>query len=58
VRQPGYRTQELLVVTTLLDAERYTKEEVTDLYHERWHAEMFHPHYPSSAGLYRGRRAA
>jgi hypothetical protein len=40
VRQPGYRTQELLVVTTLLDAERYTKEEVTDLYHERWHVEL------------------
>lgn len=40
VSKPGYRTQELVVVTTLLDADRYTKEEITDLYHERWHIEL------------------
>jgi putative transposase len=40
VRQPGYRVRELVVVTTLLDAQRYGKEELTDLYHERWHVEL------------------
>jgi hypothetical protein len=28
------------------------------VYGQRWQAEMFHPHYPSSAGLYRDWRAA
>jgi hypothetical protein len=28
------------VVTTLLDAARYAKEDVTDLYHKRWHIEL------------------
>jgi IS4 transposase len=40
VTKPGYRTQEIVAVTTLLEADRYTKEEITDLYHERWHIEL------------------
>lgn len=36
----GYRTKELVVVTTLLDAARYPKDDSTDLYHERWHVEL------------------
>ena len=40
VSKPGYRTQELVVVTTLLDADRYAKEDIADLYHERWHVEL------------------
>jgi len=40
VQQPGYRVRELVVVTTLCDADDYSKEEVTDLYHERWHVEL------------------
>ena len=40
VRQPGYRVRELVVATTLCDASRYSKEEVMDLYHERWHVEL------------------
>jgi hypothetical protein len=40
VSRPGYRVQELIVVTTLLDAATYTKDDITDLYHARWHVEL------------------
>jgi putative transposase len=40
VETPGLRVRELVVVTTLLDVEEYRREEVTDLYHQRWHAEL------------------
>jgi putative transposase len=40
VQTPGFRVEELVVVTTLLDAEEYSREEITDLYHERWHVEL------------------
>ena len=34
----GFRTQEVIVVTTLLDAERYTKWDIERLYRRRWQA--------------------
>jgi DDE family transposase len=40
VTQPGYRVQDLIVVTTLLDADEYPKDDITDLYHERWQVEL------------------
>jgi hypothetical protein len=40
IATPGCRVKELVVVTTLRDHETYTKDEVLDLYHERWHAEI------------------
>jgi putative transposase len=40
VDTPGFRVTELDVVTTLLDEQGYGREEVTDLYHERWHVEL------------------
>jgi putative transposase len=40
IATPGCRVRELVVVTTLLDAEAYSAEELTDLYHERWHVEL------------------
>ena len=40
VATPGFRAEELVVATTLLDAEEYRGEDVTDLYHERWHVEL------------------
>jgi len=36
---PGCRTKELVIVTTLTDAAAYTKDDIADLYHERWHVE-------------------
>jgi Transposase DDE domain len=52
------RTQAIVVVSTLRDAGRYPKGELTALYRRRWEAEMSHPDYPSSDSLYRARRAA
>jgi hypothetical protein len=40
VRQRGFRTQVLVVVTTLLDATAYTAADLADLYRLRWHAEL------------------
>jgi hypothetical protein len=40
VKQPGFRVDELVLVTTLLDGERYTKEEVADLFLRRWNIEL------------------
>ena len=38
--EKGKRTKEIILITTLLDAEVYTKEELADLYNIRWHAEI------------------
>ena len=32
VERPGFRVNELVLVTTMLDAEEYTKEELADLF--------------------------
>jgi hypothetical protein len=37
---PGFRVRELVVVTTLTDAERYPQEEIARLYRLRWHVEL------------------
>jgi putative transposase len=40
VNQPGFRTQSLVAVTTLCDAEEYPAEEIAELYRSRWLAEL------------------
>jgi Transposase DDE domain len=40
VTRRGYRVKHLHVITTLVDAEAYTTEEIADLYHKRWHVEL------------------
>lgn len=40
VRQKGFRTQELVVATTLLDAARHPADEIAKLYRRRWQAEL------------------
>ena len=40
VNQPGFRTESLVVVTTLCDAEEYPAEEIAELYRSRWLAEL------------------
>jgi putative transposase len=40
VQQPGYRVREIVLVTTLLDAIEYTKEELADLFLKRWNIEL------------------
>jgi hypothetical protein len=40
VEEPGFRTQSLVVVTTLTDAREYPREELADLYRQRWLVEL------------------
>ncbi len=40
VAQPGFRTRSMIVVTTILDTERYTKKDLAELYRARWNVEL------------------
>jgi len=40
VQQKGFRTQELIIVTTLVDAEQYPAAQIALLYRRRWQAEL------------------
>ena len=40
VEQPGFRSKTITIVTTLLDADEYTKDELANLYRRRWNAEL------------------
>lgn len=41
VTQPGFRTESVTLVTTLLDAERYPAEALAELYLRRWRMELW-----------------
>jgi hypothetical protein len=38
--EPGRRTRTITVATTLTDAEKYTKQDIAQLYGFRWHSEL------------------
>lgn len=40
VSPAGFRSREIRIVTTLLDAELYSKEDIAQLYRQRWHCEL------------------
>jgi len=40
VRQRGFRTRRLVLVTTLLDAQAYPAADISELYRRRWQAEL------------------
>lgn len=40
VDQPGFRTELFVVVTTLLDANKYRQQDLAELYRQRWLAEL------------------
>lgn len=40
VEQPGFRSKNLIVVSTLLDAKEYTQEDLAELYRARWNCEL------------------
>src|SRR5262249_51466060 len=40
VEQPGFRTPTIIVATTILDTEEISKDDLGDLYHKRWNAEL------------------
>ena len=41
VKQAGFRTKDIIVVTTLLDPVKYSKKDLAELYRARWHQEVF-----------------
>jgi hypothetical protein len=51
VVQPGRRVQELTVVTTLTDAETYSKQDIAQLYGFRWNSELDIRSIKQSLGL-------
>lgn len=51
VREPGRRTQCLTIVTTLVEAERYSLKDVAELYGFRWNAELDIRSIKQSLGL-------
>lgn len=40
IEQAGFRSKAIVVVTTLLDSEEFTKEDLAGLYRARWNAEL------------------
>ena len=40
VKQPGFRSRKMVVVTTLLKADEVTAKDLADLYRSRWNAEL------------------
>ena len=40
LNQPGFRSTTLIIATTLLDAEKFTKDDLAELYRARWNAEL------------------
>jgi putative transposase len=40
VEEPGFRTESFLVVTTLLDPQQFSREEIANLYRKRWLVEL------------------
>ena len=40
IKTPGFRTKEVIIVTTLLDPVAYTKEDLANLYFQRWNNEL------------------
>ena len=40
IQQPGFRSETIVVVTTLLDAVEFPKEEIAEIYFRRWNVEL------------------
>ena len=52
VIESGRRVETLTVVTTLVDPDDYSKEDIAELYGYRWHSEVYQLQCTSSARLY------
>ena len=51
VDQPGFRTTEFYIVTTLLDPIKYPSEEIASLYLKRWDVELFFRDIKTTMGM-------
>jgi len=52
IRQPGFRTKQIIVVTTLLDPKRFSRSKIAELY-QRWQAEVNLKHVKTTLGMER-----
>lgn len=50
-KRKGYRSQQVTLVTTLLDPRRYPKQELAELYHSRWRIEINLRHLKQTMGM-------
>jgi hypothetical protein len=51
IARRGYRVKEITLVTTLIDAERYSAEALADLYLRRWNIETDFAHLKTTLGM-------
>lgn len=51
VQQPGFRSREIIIVTTLLDATCYTRAKLAQLYLVRWQVEVNLKHLKTTLGM-------
>jgi hypothetical protein len=51
VSQPGFRSNEFCIVTTLTDQQQYPSEMIADLYLQRWDVELFLRDLKTSMGM-------
>lgn len=47
----GFRVRQVDLVTTLLDPEQYTAEDLAELYYRRWAVELFFRHIKTTMGM-------
>jgi hypothetical protein len=53
VNQPGFRSNQIVLLTTLLDAQKYPAAEIADLYMMRWRIEQNIRHLKRTLGMER-----
>ena len=51
VKNPGFRTQEFYIITTLLDSVQYPAEELAEIYFKRWDVELFFRDIKTTMGM-------
>lgn len=51
ISQRGYRTREVLLVTTLLNSEKYSSQDLANLYSQRWTVETNLRHLKQTLGM-------
>lgn len=51
INEPGFRSRSFHIVTTLLDAKKYSASKIADLYFQRWNVELYFRDIKSSMGM-------
>lgn len=51
INQPGFRSSSFHIITTLLDAKKYSASKIADLYFQRWNVELYFRDIKTSMGM-------